>query len=302
VKSNEVSKYLIINADDFGVTSGVNKAIMATHQCGAVTSASIMVNMWAFEEAVEMAKSAPSLAVGLHFTLAAGRPVSSPAKVPTLVNGRGLFHDRSTLLMKLIRRQIPLDEVKRELYAQNEKLEKRGIRADHIDGDQHIHILPGVSRTVVGLARELGSIPVRIPDEQISISLCSLSRPQNGRALLALLLRKFWSKMLKHRLTQQRIVSNSGFISLFGLVPRRIPSIEDIAYLISTVKRGLTEFMVHPGQFDQEYREFFGSESLAKEREVELHLLLSEEFRSLLKKFSIRLTNYEAVHVSENSH
>jgi len=260
-----------------------------------------MVNMWAFEEAVDLAKSAPFLGVGLHFTLAAGRPISRPEKVSSLVSRDGLFHSRSLLVSKLLKGKISLDEVKRELYAQIEKLEKYGIKADHIDGDKHVHILPGVSRIVTDVAIERGRIAVRIPDEQIVANLNSIIKPRNSRALAALLFRKFWSKQLKHQLTQAMVASNDGFISLFGLVPRRIPTMEDIELLLLRVRNGVTEFMVHPGLYDKRYGDFFGSESLAKEREVEFRLLLSEEFRRMLKRLAIRLRDYGAVNVSKTT-
>lgn len=294
------NKQLIINADDFGITSGVNRAIMEAYACGAVTSASIMVNMWAFEEAVELAKSVPSLGVGLHFTLAAGKPVSPPEKVSTLVDNKGFFLTRSKLMFKLLRKKVSSDELKRELHAQNEKLEKYGIKADHIDGDQHVHILPGVSQHIADLANELGKIPVRIPNEQLCVNINRMNDKDALKALSVLYLRKYWAKRLKRLLEKNKISSNDGFISIFGIVPRHAPTIQDLAQLISVVKPGVCEFMVHPGHYDINYKAFFGSEALAKERETEFCLLTSDSFQNILRQHSINPINYGDIHVSKD--
>lgn len=83
---HSVSKQLIINADDFGLTSGVNQAVMDCSQQGSVSSATLMVNTAASEEAASLARSNPNLGLGLHFNLTLGRPVSTPVKVPSLVD------------------------------------------------------------------------------------------------------------------------------------------------------------------------------------------------------------------------
>src|SRR5579872_5302931 len=79
---------LIINADDFGMTPGVNRAIAEAHRAGTVTSATLMANEAAVEGAIALAKQSPSLSVGCHIVLVDGRPLSSPQQVPTLLASR----------------------------------------------------------------------------------------------------------------------------------------------------------------------------------------------------------------------
>ena len=78
-------KRLIVNADDFGLTKGVNRAIAELHRAGSLTSATLMVSGAAFEDAVEVARQSPTLDVGCHVVLVDGQPVSRPSEVPTLL-------------------------------------------------------------------------------------------------------------------------------------------------------------------------------------------------------------------------
>ena len=71
-------RLLIVNADDFGLTPGINRAIIEAHTRGIVTSATLMANMPAFYEAVQLAKVHPALGIGLHFNITQGRPVAAP--------------------------------------------------------------------------------------------------------------------------------------------------------------------------------------------------------------------------------
>jgi len=75
---------LIINADDFGFTSGVNRAIVKAHTAGVVTSATVMADGRAFCEVTELAKQFPKLSIGCHVVLINGEPVLPPADVSSL--------------------------------------------------------------------------------------------------------------------------------------------------------------------------------------------------------------------------
>jgi len=148
-----MSKYVIINADDFGLSRGVNRGIIEAHKAGIVTSASLMVNKPGLKDAIAQAKRNPRLGVGLHFNLTDGTPISPPYLVPTLVNLYGYFHNQSHHWRE--------EDVERELHAQWELMRRKGIYPTHIDSHMHIHMesLP-VYHAVARLAfREL--VPVR---------------------------------------------------------------------------------------------------------------------------------------------
>lgn len=153
-----MSRTLIVTADDFGIAESVNNAIREAHRDGIVTSASLMANMPAFEHAVtSVLPETPELGVGAHLCLTSGRPCSPPAKVQLLVDDRGMFCHGFVGLWRLLlskRRRDVLSQIEEELNAQFSRLLDAGIAIDHIDGHQHVHMLPGVQTLVMQLAEE----------------------------------------------------------------------------------------------------------------------------------------------------
>src|SRR6266852_9048387 len=75
---------LIVNADDFGFTAGVNRAIVEAHSCGVVTSSTLMANGPAFADAAQLSKTVPKLSVGCHVVLTDGAPVLAADQLPSL--------------------------------------------------------------------------------------------------------------------------------------------------------------------------------------------------------------------------
>jgi hopanoid biosynthesis associated protein HpnK len=158
---------LIVNADDFGISEAVNRGIVEAHDRGIVTSTSLMATGPAFEHAVELARSRPRLAVGVHLVLTEQRPLSAAA-VPSLVRPDGAFEPHlAQLLRRQLRGRISLAEVRRELDAQIRRVRAAGIAIGHLDGHQHAHVLPGVARIVAELAAEHGIAAVRYPVERV---------------------------------------------------------------------------------------------------------------------------------------
>lgn len=156
-------KQLIVNADDFGLSPGVNRGIIAAHRRGIVTSTTLMVNRPAAAAALEMAGETPDLGVGLHLNLTTGRPLSDPAGIPSLVDGNGNFtrhrdgdadHWRSA-------------DIHAELGAQVARfLALTGGRGPtHLDSHHHTHRDPKVLAVVLELAAAL-RVPVRPLDPE----------------------------------------------------------------------------------------------------------------------------------------
>jgi chitin disaccharide deacetylase len=123
---------LIINADDFGYSKGVNLGIIEAFQNGVVTSATLMANMPGAEHAAALAKENPGLGVGIHLVLTCGKPICRD--VPSLINDHGEFH-RLADLEKIAR----IDEVERELTSQFERFLSFRIQPTHIDSHHHVH-------------------------------------------------------------------------------------------------------------------------------------------------------------------
>lgn len=147
---------LIVNADDFGLTPGVNRGILEACERGIVTSTSLIVNLPELAQSVACLRRGPDIGVGLHLNLTQGRPVSSPSDVPSLVDAAGLLqgdHDR-------IAAAWTTDDVRRELTAQCDLFRATGLPLSHLDAHKHIHRHLHVLDVVIDLARAL-HLPVR---------------------------------------------------------------------------------------------------------------------------------------------
>jgi predicted glycoside hydrolase/deacetylase ChbG (UPF0249 family) len=159
---------LIVNADDFGIAEAVNHGIVDSHDRGIVTSTSLMATGPAFEHAVALARTRLRLAVGVHLVLTEHRPVIGAAAAASLVGPDGRFAPHlAQLLRRQLRGRIALAEVRLELDAQITRVRDAGIAISHLDGHQHVHVLPGVARIVAELAAAHGIRAVRYPAERV---------------------------------------------------------------------------------------------------------------------------------------
>lgn len=160
-----MTRLLLVTADDFGLTDGVNRAVLRAHLDGVVTSASLLAVGRAYDGAVELARGTPSLAVGVHLA-AVGEdpPLLAAAEVPSLVGpGPGFPLSYRTVLRRAVLGRLDLSEVRREFRAQIERVLGDGLAVTHLDSHQHLHLLPAIGRVVVELAREYGIAAVRAP-------------------------------------------------------------------------------------------------------------------------------------------
>jgi predicted glycoside hydrolase/deacetylase ChbG (UPF0249 family) len=158
---------LILNADDFGLTSGVNRAIAELHSAGVLTSATLMATGAAFDEAVAIARANPTLGVGCHITLVDGIPVAHPQSIPTLLGSDGKTFRPSLVdfIQALLRGDIREDDIEREALAQVQKLQRAGIDVTHLDTHKHTHLFPAVARPLLHLAERTSVGAIRNPFE-----------------------------------------------------------------------------------------------------------------------------------------
>jgi hopanoid biosynthesis associated protein HpnK len=144
---------LIVNADDLGLDAGINAGVLRAHSEGIVTSASLSVVGAAFDDAVARLQAAPRLSVGVHLTLVAEQPVSSPDALPTLAPGGRLPSYFTGLFRRLWLGRIREEDVERELDAQVQKARDAGVRVSHLDSHQHVHLHPTLLPIVLRVAR-----------------------------------------------------------------------------------------------------------------------------------------------------
>jgi hopanoid biosynthesis associated protein HpnK len=261
---------LIVNADDFGLTSGVNRAIAELHQAGVLTSTTLMARAAAAEEAVNVALRTPSLAVGCHVVLVDGKPMLEKGGLRIPVDRQtGKFH--STLgefLKRLYTGRIGAREIEAETAAQIAYLQGYGLRLTHIDTHKHTHMFPRVLRPVLRAARKAGIRAVRNPYEP-EWSINATREAPELRRLEVIMLRRFEPAF-------RRIVAEEGMTTTDGAVGVLATGTIDIACLtalLSSMPEGTFELVTHPGYKDADLER--SNTRLLASREIERNALLA---------------------------
>jgi len=159
-------KLRVVNADDFGLTEGMNRGVLEAHQRGILTSTTLLANAPAFHSAVSLARSAPRLGVGVHLNLTLGHAISKPSEIASLVDATGRFrYSPAGLVQAVVLGRARPREIEREWAAQIESISRAGIAITHLDGHKHVHVLPGMAPIIVRLTREFGISAVRFAVE-----------------------------------------------------------------------------------------------------------------------------------------
>lgn len=142
---HERQKRLIVNADDFGRSKSINEAVVRAHREGILTTASLMVNGEAFDDAVDFAKQNPALGVGLHLTLVCGTSALGRGEIPGLVDDASCFGSAPirTGCRYFFNRDLK-PQLEAEVNAQFRKFHETGLTLDHVDGHLHMHLHPTV--------------------------------------------------------------------------------------------------------------------------------------------------------------
>jgi hopanoid biosynthesis associated protein HpnK len=162
-------RFLVVVADDFGRSSGVDRAVAEAYDNGILTSASIMACGASFDEAAEIARARRKLSVGLHLTLCDGRAVSPASRIPDLVDRNGnLERDPVKAWFKYSRKGLR-PQIEAEIEAQFERLESAGIFPSHVDGHHHLQMHPVLCRIICKLAAKRGVGWIRVPREPLKI-------------------------------------------------------------------------------------------------------------------------------------
>ena len=165
-----LEKKIVVNADDFGFSNSVNRAIIQAHRSGILTSASLMVTGVAFEQAVEMARANPRLGVGLHLVIGKGKAALPYTVIQHLVNKHGDFPDDPlTVGLRYQFNPSARKELLLEIRAQLQLFKETGLVMTHVDGHLHNHVHPYVLQCLVSLSEEFGIRYIRLPKEELSI-------------------------------------------------------------------------------------------------------------------------------------
>ncbi|RKH97878.1 ChbG/HpnK family deacetylase [Corallococcus sp. AB030] len=179
---------LIVNADDLGLHPSLDAGILKAHREGIVTSATLLAMGPSAAEAVGLAK-AQGLAVGVHLALSTRLSCAAPAEaVRTVAPGGRLRGNWAEFAKAWMTGRVRREELERELSAQLARARELGARVDHLDGHQHLHLLPGVRSVVEGIAAREG-LPLRWPDALPRVSWLRAPGPALKTTVLAVLAR-----------------------------------------------------------------------------------------------------------------
>jgi len=259
---------LIVNADDFGLTSGVNRAIVELHQAGVLTSTTLMASANATEPAISLALQNPSLGIGCHIVLVDGEPVLPPREIPTLIDSQTgrLPTKLTTFLSRLFLGRIRSAEIEAEATAQIALLQHRGLRLTHIDTHKHTHMFPAVLRPVLRAAAKARIHAVRNPFEP-EWAVRASPRASIVRSAEVFALRRFGPYF-------RRILSEEGFSTTDGTIAvaaTGVVNTDTVRSLLQQLPSGTWELVTHPGYNDADLDKV--RTRLRASRDIERHAL-----------------------------
>ena len=288
-------KQLIINADDFGLTPGVNAAIVELNQARALSSATIMVSAPYFAPAVHLAFVQTTLAIGCHIVLVDGAPLLPPSEIPSLIDpeqpASGRFRPSlRAFLRDLLRGRIRGAEIEAEAIAQIRRAQTSGLHVTHLDTHKHTHMFRRVLGPVLKAAQQCGVACLRNPFEP-------------GWAVRAThasgILRRLQVHALRtRRASFTRLTRRSGIATTDGAVGVLATGTLDPATLrslLSQMPNGVWELVCHPGYQDNALEQT--RTRLRASREIERKALLEVIPERLAQDTELSMINFQ--HIGE---
>ncbi len=164
---------IIFNADDFGISKGVNAAIFKAYNEGVLNSASLMVNQKYANEAVKMHKDMPNLMLGLHVNLTNEYPASDAQNLDLLVGKDKKFKNGflKLFLLSVFKPRKFKQQVKIEVEAQIKKALDMGVKLSHIDSHRHVHMIPSIFSVFRELMEKYDIKKTRVMNENLFMTL-----------------------------------------------------------------------------------------------------------------------------------
>jgi predicted glycoside hydrolase/deacetylase ChbG (UPF0249 family) len=274
-----------VNADDYGLTSGVNRGIQDAYLAGGVTSATLMATAPQAHHAAKFASENPRLGVGCHVVLVDGSPVSGPAKVSSLLEpGTPSFYATpGRFLIALLSGRVKSEHLVCEVGEQLQRIRALGIPPTHVDTHKHLHVFPAVARALMTAARQHGITAIRNPFE--STWAVSASK---GAGLLRKTevsgLRQMYARRFLKMAEENEFVTTDGAIGVSATGTLDSVTLER---LLRTMPEGTWELVCHPGYADSELQGV--KTRLRESRDIEASAL--RELPNMLPK-NVELINF----------
>ncbi|WP_348269430.1 ChbG/HpnK family deacetylase [Edaphobacter paludis] len=291
-------KRLIINADDFGLTYGVNRGIAESCVQGAVTSVTLMAVGRQWRDAVEVVRGtldnlAVPVSVGCHVVLVDGSPVLPAASIPSLLNGgRGgpQFRDSfSSFTRGAMSGRLNADELEAEISSQIVRLQQAGLLLSHVDTHKHAHLFPSVLRSLIQALKKCGIKSLRNPFYPVRFpSLHQLrGRPRLVRRFVQVPLLRSYAKRFRAAVEANGLTAPDGCIGVYSSAFQSYAQMDEV---LRRLPEGTWELVCHPGYNDAELNLI--NTSLRTSRETELEMLTSSQFHEMLRRHEITVCSY----------
>ena len=282
---------VIFNADDFGLTAGVNHGIIAAFKKGLLTSTSLISGGEAAEQAMDLALENPALDIGIHLVLTDEPPLLSTEALSTINTRNGLLSSRNRLLRAILTGKIDYKEVRAEWHAQVERPLRRGIKISHIDSHQFVHLFPGLCDICLKIAQ-----CYHIPFIRNTMIEPSLSKRLFPKIELMRFLQWLglwgWTRLITARslFSLHKNIPSIGFIKAGGRM-----TYADVLQILDTLsvhkKLDCVELFLHPGLGDEQtHRKYKHWHYFWKN---DLNLLMNEDLRKGLEKRNIKAISFK---------
>jgi predicted glycoside hydrolase/deacetylase ChbG (UPF0249 family) len=283
-------KQLIINADDFGLTDGVNRAILEAHEAGTLPSTSLLVNAGQAAAATELPRSHPELGVGLHVNLTLGPCSADAAKVRSIVDSDGRLLPLKELFRRVSRGKVRRADVHREVAAQAAAMKHLGLEPTHWDAHEAVAFWPWLRGPAAAAARDAGIARARTPRIWLTDGTQAsratrwrwrLRSPvrlatDSNRALGALHLGRHFA-LPGWRTSANLVESDADYATRWRLA-------------LTTLPPGVSEAVVHPGYPDEELSRL--APGFDEVRATDLAVLLDPELPAQLESAGVRLIGF----------
>lgn len=275
---------LIVNADDLGMSDGINRAIFSAHERGIVTSTSLMAVGAAFDSAVRDARGHERLGVGVHLCLHDEKPVLPPGAVRTLVGADGKMRPLSQVLRRLLTGRLDASEIAAEYAAQVARARDAGIDVTHLDSHCHLHAFPPVARVVRRVAAQFGIVCVRKPEAS---RLSDYVGAPLGRYPVALMI-TLCNKLSRAALGDAGVRTTHRFA---GMVRSGTVDAAWLAKAVASLEPARwTELVIHPGDGSPLYGA--QDDHGPAQRKVEWDAVTSPLVLEAVRARGVKLVNY----------
>ena len=287
---------LIVNADDLGLTQGINRGILEAHASGIVTSSTLMAKGAAFEDAVHLAKTVPALSVGCHVVLIDGEPVLNASQLPTITSPASAdlptAHFRDGLrsfALRALAGCMDAGEIEAETTAQIRKIQASGIAVSHVDSHKHTHLFPSVMRPILRAAKACGVHAIRNPfgPRKPLRSADLLARPALWTRYAEVRILRALSGKFREAASRMQFATPDGTL---GIVVTGTLDEKLFRAIAEIIPEGTWEFVCHPGYNDADLQR--ANTRLRESRQTELEVLTMPEAREILTAAGISLVSY----------